>query len=39
LKQYKMIKEFAKGNFDPEAGISEKQMKKFARKFGKGLRL
>ncbi len=39
LKQYKMIKEFTKGGFDPSAGISEKQMQKLAKKFGKKMRL
>ena len=40
LKQYKMINEFAKGagdlaNIDPAQGISQKQMMKLAKKFGK----
>jgi signal recognition particle subunit SRP54 len=40
LKQYNMIKEFASGmgdmaNFDPSQGISQKQMQKLAKKFGK----
>ncbi len=39
LKQHKLIKDFMKGGFDPSAGISEKQMQKLAKKFGKRIRL
>ncbi|MFH1711415.1 MAG: signal recognition particle receptor subunit alpha [Nanoarchaeota archaeon] len=43
LKQYKMIKEFAKGgdmtDMDPSQGLSQKQMMKLAKKFGRKMRL
>ena len=41
LKQYKLIKEMATGSmdFDPEAGLNQKQMMKLAKKFGKKMRL
>jgi len=42
LKQYKMIKEFTSGNLseiDPSQGLSQKQMQKLAKKFGKKLRI
>jgi len=43
LKQYKLLKEFTSGgeiqDFDPEKGLSQKQMQRLARKFGKKLRL
>ncbi|MBI2057112.1 hypothetical protein HYT91_02550, partial [Candidatus Pacearchaeota archaeon] len=38
LKQYKMLKEMLKGgmdNFDMSKGMSQKQLMKFAKKFGK----
>jgi signal recognition particle subunit SRP54 len=42
IKQYKLLKEFASGDisdFDPEQGLSQKQMQKLAKKFGKKMRL
>jgi len=42
LKQYKMIKEFAKSgvaNEDLSQGLSQKQMMKLAKKFGKKMRM
>lgn len=41
LKQYKMIKEFAKGGMpeDLSQGLSQKQMMKLAKKFGKKIRM
>ncbi|MBS3079702.1 signal recognition particle receptor subunit alpha [Candidatus Pacearchaeota archaeon] len=43
IKQYKLLKEFASGqgdleNFDPSQGISQKQMQKLAKKFGKKMK-
>ncbi len=43
LKQYKILKEMASGsgdlaNFDPSQGLSQKQMLKIAKKFGKGMK-
>ncbi len=43
LKQYKLLKEFASGSgsmedFDPSKGLSQKQMMKIARKFGKKMK-
>jgi len=40
LKQYKMIQEFTKspGEMDIESGMSQKQMMKLAKKFGKKMR-
>jgi len=39
LKQWKIINDFAKGGIDASAGLSEKQMQKLARKFGKKVRI
>lgn len=43
LKQYKLIKEFAKGgdmaNMDMSQGFSQKQMMKLAKKFGRKVRM
>jgi signal recognition particle subunit SRP54 len=44
LKQYKMLKELTKGvgdmsDFDQSQGLSEKQMQKLAKKFGKKMRM
>ena len=44
LKQYKMLKEFIKGGVDFDEskgmqGISQKQLQKLARKFGKKIRI
>lgn len=42
IKQYKLLKEFASGNIsdiDPSQGLSQKQMMKLAKKFGKKMRL
>jgi len=42
LKQYKMIKDFTSGgmtDIDPSQGLSQKQMQKLAKKFGKKLRI
>jgi len=42
LKQYKLIREFAKSGIaggDLSQGFSEKQMQKLARKFGKKIRI
>ena len=41
LKQYKMIKEFAKGRMpeDLSQGLSQKQMMKLAKKFGRKIRM
>lgn len=42
LKQYKLLKDMASGgmgDIDMEKGISQKQMQKIARKFGKKIRL
>lgn len=42
IKQYKLLKEFATGNIsdiDPSQGLSQKQMMKLAKKFGKKMRL
>lgn len=41
LKQYKLIKEFAKGGMpeDMSQGFSEKQMQKLAKKFGRKIRM
>ena len=44
LKQYKLLKEIASGsgdleNFDPSQGLSQKQMQKLAKKFGKRMRI
>jgi signal recognition particle subunit SRP54 len=42
LKQYKMLKEFTSGgmaDIDPSQGLSQKQMQKLAKKFGKKLKL
>lgn len=42
LKQYKMLKEFSSGgisDIDPSQGLSQKQMQKLAKKFGKKLKL
>ncbi len=41
LKQYKMLKEFSSGgmaDIDPSQGLSQKQMQKLAKKFGKKLK-
>jgi len=41
LKQYKLLKEMAMGGIgevDPSAGLSQKQMQKLAKKFGKKMR-
>ncbi|MBI2449551.1 signal recognition particle protein [Candidatus Pacearchaeota archaeon] len=38
LKQWKIINDFAKGGINPEAGLSEKQMQKLAKKFGKRMK-
>lgn len=43
LKQYKLLKEIASGtgdisNIDPSQGLSQKQMQKLARKFGKKMK-
>ncbi|MBR9705479.1 signal recognition particle protein [Candidatus Pacearchaeota archaeon] len=43
LKQFKLLKELATGsgdlaNIDPEQGLSQKQMQKLARKFGKKMK-
>ena len=43
IKQYKLLKEFASGsgdleNFDPSQGLSQKQMQKLAKKFGKKMK-
>ena len=42
LKQYKMLKEMTQGgdmaSFDPSQGMSQKQMMKLAKKFGKKMR-
>ena len=43
LKQYKLLKDIASGsgdleNFDPAQGISQKQMQKLAKKFGKKMK-
>ncbi|MEM0465453.1 MAG: signal recognition particle receptor subunit alpha [Candidatus Pacearchaeota archaeon] len=43
IKQYKLLKELVKGsgnleNFDPSQGLSQKQMMKIAKKFGKKIR-
>ena len=44
IKQYKLLKEMASGtgdlsNINPEEGLSQKQMQKLAKKFGKKLKL
>jgi signal recognition particle subunit SRP54 len=43
LKQYKLLKELAGGSemtdFDPSQGLSQKQMTKIAKKFGKKIRI
>ncbi|MGV8152406.1 MAG: signal recognition particle receptor subunit alpha [Candidatus Nanoarchaeia archaeon] len=44
LKQYKLLKEFASGtsdlsDLDPSQGLSQKQMMKLAKKFGKRMRM
>lgn len=39
LKQYKLLKEFAKGPTDLEKGLNQKQLQKLAKKFGKKVRL
>ncbi|MEK6935360.1 MAG: signal recognition particle receptor subunit alpha [Nanoarchaeota archaeon] len=43
IKQYKLLKEMAQGgemaNFDPSQGLSQKQMMKLAKKFGKKMRM
>ena len=41
LKQYKMIKEFAKGGMpdDLSQGFSQKQIQKLAKKFGRKMRI
>jgi len=42
VKQYKMLKEFASGSLadiDPSQGLSQKQMQKLAKKFGKKMRI
>lgn len=41
LKQYKMLKEFAQGGDVPdlEKGLSQKQLQKLAKKFGKKMRM
>jgi len=43
IKQYKLLREFASGqgdleNFDPSQGLSQKQMMKLAKKFGKKIK-
>jgi signal recognition particle GTPase len=42
LKQYKLLKEMTQTgsmeNFDPSQGLSQKQMQKLAKKFGKKMR-
>lgn len=43
IKQFKLLKEFAQGsgdlgNFDPSQGLSQKQMQKLAKKFGKRMK-
>jgi signal recognition particle subunit SRP54 len=41
LKQYKMLKEFSSGgmaDIDPSQGLSQKQMQKLAKKFGKKMK-
>ncbi len=43
LKQYKLLKEMTQGSemtdFDPSQGLSQKQMQKLAKKFGKKMKL
>ncbi|MDD5191910.1 MAG: signal recognition particle receptor subunit alpha [Candidatus Nanoarchaeia archaeon] len=43
LKQYKLLKEMTQGgeisDFDPSQGLSQKQMMKLAKKFGKKMRI
>ena len=43
IKQYKLLKDMATGmsdmsDFDPSQGLSQKQMQKLAKKFGKKMR-
>jgi signal recognition particle subunit SRP54 len=42
IKQYKMLKEMTQGGMaemDPSQGLSQKQMMKMAKKFGKGMKM